>query len=844
MARLPAWLVLTALLCTSGAQAEDPAKDLVRVPAAAPTPPRAPAASPATRWAVLIGVDEYQDRSIADLRFSANDARSLAALLVESGAYPADHVVLLTPDQADPTLRPTRVNILRLLAWAKALRSADTLLFFFSGHGGSVDGSDTSLNLLYPSDAVLTLPADTGIDLGRVFGLLEQADVQRRVVILDACRSRFANAKAAVAPSWEAAPYRLSKGTMVLYSTQPGGYSYEDEGAKLGALTQALLDGLHGAADGQLDPADGVVGMNELYEFATQRLRLRGSRTGQVQIPARGGEWTGADFALAPVTTSPAAHPAAVATATLPKVPWVALQDRAPLSFLSLPGGVFQRGGERGFEHDDERPARQILLSPFYMAETELTRRQWRAVMGLGPSNWVGTDTADHPAVASWCAALRFANELSARERDRGLAPVYQVPEDCEHTGKASWDRKLRGYRLPTEAEWEYAARAGTTTRYFFGDDSPLLCTFANVRDLTIKDGFDAGRFVDCRDGFWKPSAVRRFEANPFGLYDVYGNEDEWVWDRYDGAAYELPEWRDPTGPERATSGGVPVLRGGAAEGVPESARSGARDLALPNTEHGFRLALDSPEAPQDVDSTRAAAFAAEHRARATRVAAQLRWVTIPAGEGVAGDTRSGQGPVVNIVFTEPFEMLATEVSNAMYTTLYPWHVPVDELPVVKVGWDRAEAFCRAQGGRLPTELEWEYAARAGSRTDWPAGYDRDSLRAHEQGQWNRVAVGQLPPNAWGLHDMLCNAPEWVSDHWWSGAIEHLAAEPQPLVDPPRIAWTHSAEHGTRTFKGLCESNPQPHTGARAGASPEADGSTVVGFRCVRGPERADLSLD
>ena len=297
MARLGPLLALTPLLGISGARAEDPTKDLVRVPA---TPAPAPKLSPAARWAILIGVDEYEDRTIADLRFSANDAHTLADLLVASGAYPADHVLLLTPDQEDPQLRPTRANILRTLAWARSLKGADTLLFFFSGHGGSTEASGASTNVLYPSDAVFKMPGDTGISLDRVFEVLEQAEARRRVVIVDACRNRFAEAKAAAAPSWEDPRYRLSQGTMVLYGTEPGGYSYEDDEAKRGALTRALVEGLQGEADGQLDPADGMVGMNELFAFAVERLQSRGRKSGRVQVPYRGGEWTGADLALVP----------------------------------------------------------------------------------------------------------------------------------------------------------------------------------------------------------------------------------------------------------------------------------------------------------------------------------------------------------------------------------------------------------------------------------------------------------------------------------------------------------------------------------------------------------------
>ena len=838
LAPLPALILLAGI---SGAQAKDPAKDLVRAPAS-PTPK--PVAAPAARWAVLIGVDEYEDKTISDLRFSANDAHTLAALLVASGAWPADHIILLTPDQEDPDLRPTRANILRTLAWARSLQGADTLLLFFSGHGGSTGESGSSTNVLYPSDADFKLPADTGISLDRVFDVLEQADAQRRVVIVDACRNRFVEAKAVAAPSWDAPRYRLSQGTMVLYGTEPGGYSYEDEEAELGALTRALVEGLQGEADGQLDPADGMVGMNELYAFAVERLQSRSRKSGRVQVPYRGGEWTGADFALLPVTAAPGTFSARnTGPGVHPQVEWVALQDQSPLGFVALPGGAFLRGGERGFEHDDERPARQILLSPFYLAESELTGRQWRAVIGTNHAAWEGEDSADFPAVATWCGALRLANRMSELERGRGLDPVYEVPDDCERSGMASWDRSLRGYRLPTEAEWEYAARAGTTTHFFSGDTTQALCTYDNVRDQTMRELFPFGLFADCRDGSASTVAVKSFEPSPFGLYDVYGNVAEWVWDRYDGAAYESPAYLNPAGPDRAASGGLPVFRGGGDQDHPDEARSGRRRYALPSSERGVRLALDGSDPLPALDRAQAEGFTRDYQARAAKVGELLRWVTIPAGAGVAGDPSGGQDAVVEIVFTEPFEMLATEVSNAQYTALYYWHAPVDDKPAVKIGWDRAQAFCHAQGGRLPTELEWEYAARAGSRTNWPAGYDSQVLSDYEWTQgMGREGVGLLPTNAWGLHDMLGNAAEWVADAYVGKAIQRLAAHGQPLVDPPMLDGRQVARDLGRTFKGGAGSAPRPSK--RQSAHPAAEGSTVVGFRCVRGPERAVLPID
>ena len=151
---------------------------------------------------------------------------------------------------------------------------------------------------------------------------------------------------------------------------------------------------------------------------------------------------------------------------------------------------------------------------------------------------------------------------------------------------------------------------------------------------------------------------------------------------------------------------------------------------------------------------------------------------------------------------------------------------------------ERAQAFCRAQGGRLPTDLEWEYTARAGSRTPWPAGYDSQVLRDHEQvGGLGRNEVAELPPNAWGLYDMLGNAVEWVADIYVAGAYRRFAEAPQPLVDSPWFGTLDPNTHVNRTYKmGISNSGPWPSR--RMGASSRANSITALGFRCVQAPER------
>ena len=182
-----------------------------------------------------------------------------------------------------------------------------------------------------------------------------------------------------------------------------------------------------------------------------------------------------------------------------------------------------------------------------------------------------GFDQTDkHPAVnISWNDAVAFCKWLSGKE------------------GKS--------YRLPTEAEWEYACRAGTTTRYYNGNDLEAVTKVGNVADATFTAAFATeGKYASkANDGFLFTAPVGSFSPNAFGLHDMHGNAYEWCSDWYDGdhAYYRQSPTDDPTGPK---SGEVRVLRGGSWLSWPVGCRSAARDHDVPNRVYmgyaGFRV--------------------------------------------------------------------------------------------------------------------------------------------------------------------------------------------------------------------------------------------------------------
>jgi formylglycine-generating enzyme required for sulfatase activity len=193
--------------------------------------------------------------------------------------------------------------------------------------------------------------------------------------------------------------------------------------------------------------------------------------------------------------TSPERH------ATSPAAPAAAPEQivtKTGVEMVRLPAGGFVMGSDSG--DDDEKPPHPVRLSAFDIDVTEVTQESFEDLMGRNPSRFVGPDRPVDQV--TWHDAIQYCNMRSLRE---GLAPCYD-PDTLE------CDFDADGYRLPTEAEWEYACRAGTTTSWSFGDDPGQAAKHAWLKE-------NAGDTTH---------PVRKKPANPWGLYDMHGNVAEW----------------------------------------------------------------------------------------------------------------------------------------------------------------------------------------------------------------------------------------------------------------------------------------------------------------------------
>jgi len=414
------------------------------------------------------------------------------------------------------------------------------------------------------------------------------------------------------------------------------------------------------------------------------------------------------------------------------------------LDLVLIPAGKFMMG-DPGKDHE------VLITNSFYMGKHEVTQEQWKKVMGNNPS--IKTKGPTLPVTdVSW--------------------------NDCQEFIRRLNDKTNGGYRLPTEAEWEYACRAKTTTKYSYGDIiTKSDANYGGAAVTTIKQ-------------------VGSYKPNAFGLYDMHGNVWEWCSDWY--GRYSSDAEINPVGP---SSGTTRVLRGGSFNDSDAYFRSSYRIYVAPGHrpfDSGLRLVRNNISAvgsatPKSVIPTATKLLVApftEDKAKEIQkqVAKALSkeveekeelgkevkidLVLIPAGKFMIGEP----GKDHEVTLTQPFYMAKYEVTQEQWESVMGSNPSTKtkgpKLPVTDVSWADCQDFIKklndkTKGGyRLPTEAEWEYACRAGTKTAYSFGDVISKADANYDGETIKP-VGSYKPNAFGLYDMHGNVWEWCND--WFG---------------------------------------------------------------------------
>jgi len=255
-------------------------------------------------------------------------------------------------------------------------------------------------------------------------------------------------------------------------------------------------------------------------------------------------------------------------------------QQLEAAGFILITGGTFNMGSPtrevgRGAA---EGPQHRVTLSPFYMGKYPVTQREYQEIMRRNPSRFKGDNLPVENV--SWFDAIEYCNRRSQRD---GLTPVYTIRGSGANR-TVTWNRNANGYRLPTEAEWEYACRAGTTT------------TFNTGNNITTNQANYDGRHPYNRNaaGIYRETTttVGSFAANRWGLFDMHGNVYEWCWDWF--SDYTSTAKTNPHGP---SSGIYRILRGGSYFVGADHQRSAFRAgffESLESSDVGFRIVTNA----------------------------------------------------------------------------------------------------------------------------------------------------------------------------------------------------------------------------------------------------------
>ncbi|EDN69626.1 peptidase family C14 [Beggiatoa sp. PS] len=463
----------------------------------------------AARLALIIGNGDYQ--KVASLDNPVNDAKDMAAVLKNLG-----FAVTLETDASKRTM----TNAVR--QFGQQLNNGDVGLFYYSGHGMQFNRR----NYLVPPEANIQTGADIefeGLDASFVLAQMEQANRRGvNLMILDACRDNpyKTNIKSL---RKGLAKMQSPVGSLIAYATAPDLASYGDSNTRNSIYTQYLLEALRQKA------------YLSILDMLTEVTRQVVKRTGSQQIPWQASSLT-QRFCFAecggwrPNIPLQASTPPSLELPPLPDLPAIAhtnFRDRLKDGSLGpemvwIPAGRFRMGdiqGE-GDGYNNNKPVHSVNVKQFAMGKYEVTVSEFRRFVNATGYAAKGEEGCWTYSDGDW-GYKEDANWRNPHFSQNNNHPVVCVSW-YDATAYVKWltQQTNKKYRLPTEAEWEYAARAGTETKYWWGNN------IGSNKANCYKDR--------CGDNFEYTAPVGSFAANSFGLFDTVGNVWEWTCSDYE----------------------------------------------------------------------------------------------------------------------------------------------------------------------------------------------------------------------------------------------------------------------------------------------------------------------
>jgi formylglycine-generating enzyme required for sulfatase activity len=523
-------------------------------------------------YALVIGINKYRSSKWERLKYAVKDAESFAQFLRSQGF---DEVITLYNEEA------TRSTIIRKMQsyLARKVRKNDRVVIFFAGHGYTETVGGQDFGYIVPHDG--TDSSDyISMDVLRIQSR-KLGNAKHQLWIMDSCFSGSLGLRTgAVDENIPNYIYEITrrparealmaggKNQQVL-DTGPGGHSY---------FTWYLLRALkQGYADTN---GDSYITFPELYSYIISAASNEYQTPSAAQLP---GHEMGEFVFRSPVkATQPPGQRADTSpekemrgdTEERPviqddedKVSTKTWQDPITgMEFVFVKGGCYQMGcGEWTDDcYSNEKPVHEVCIDDFYMGKYEVTQGQWTKVMGNNPSYFKKGDNYPVESV-SWNDVQEFIKELNKKS---------------SHT-----------FRLPTEAEWEYACRSGGKEEKFagFSNESDLF-RYANFCDANCEYDW---KTKNQNDGYKNTSPAGNYKPNGLGLYDMTGNVWEWVQDIYNEEAYKSHSLNNPI---YEASGGDRGLRGGSCHYTPRLTRCAKRLGYWPDARDyrfGFRLLMN-----------------------------------------------------------------------------------------------------------------------------------------------------------------------------------------------------------------------------------------------------------